>query len=146
MNKLISLAFILLMHPLFSVAQPEQQLKLVTKPVGFVMQLTRNADSFGHRRAFLQIDKILDDLGEKNLNIVVVAYEDGIHSLLAKSEGTAQLLSKLANRGVTFKACRISMNAWELKDEQFKLEVEFVPAGAPEMIRLQMQGYKYWKP
>lgn len=146
MNKLISLAFILLMYPLFSVAQPDQQLNATTKPIDFVMQLTRNSDSFGHRRAFLQIDKILDDLGEENLNIVVVAYEDGIHSLLSESEGTAQLLSKLANRGVTFKACRISMNAWELKEEQFKLEVEFVPAGAPEMIRLQMQGYKYWKP
>ena len=142
MSRLLSLTLILLLFPLTSMAQPE----VVAKPVDFVMQLTRNSEDFGHRRAFLQIDKILNDLGEKNLNIVVVAYEDGIHSLLAKSEGTAQLLSKLANRGVTFKACRISMNAWELKDEQFKLEVEFVPAGAPEMIRLQMQGYKYWKP
>lgn len=142
MPKLLSLTLVLLVLPLVSMAQPIA----TAKPVDFVMQLTRNADSFGHRRAFLQIDKILDDLGEKNLNIVVVAYEDGIHSLLAESEGTAQLLSKLANRGVTFKACRISMNAWGLKDEQFKLEVEFVPAGAPEIIRLQMQGYKYWKP
>jgi len=112
----------------------------------FVMQLTKAADNYGHRRAFLQLDKVLDDLGENNLKIVVVAYEDGIHSLLADSEGTSQLLSKLANRGVIFKACRISMNAWGLKEGQFKLEVEFVPAGAPEMLRLQMQGYRYWKP
>jgi len=122
------------------------QEKVEKAPVDFVMQLTRNSDNFGHRRAFLQIDKILNDLGEENLNIVVVAYEDGIHSLLSENEGTSQLLSKLANRGVTFKACRISMNAWGLKGDQFKLEVEYVPAGAPEMIRLQMQGYKYWKP
>jgi len=142
MFRFLSLAFILLFTPLASVAQPG----ISAKPVDFVMQLTRNSDDFGHRRAFLQIDKILTDLGEDNLNIVVVAYEDGIHSLLSESEGTAQLLSKLANRGVTFKACRISMNAWNLKEDQFKLEVEFVPAGAPEMIRLQMQGYKYWKP
>ena len=142
MSRLLSLTIILLFLPLTSMAQSE----VIAKPVDFVMQLTRNSDNFGHRRAFLQIDKILNNLGEKNLNIVVVAYEDGIHSLLSESEGTAQLLSKLANRGVAFKACRISMNAWGLKEDQFKLEVEFVPAGAPEMIRLQMQGYKYWKP
>lgn len=117
-----------------------------SEPVAFVMQLTRSSENYGHRRAFLQIDKVLDDLGEKNLKIVVVAYEDGIHALLADNNETSQLLTKLANRGVVFKACRISMRAWGLKDEQFPLEVEFVPAGAPEMIRLQMKGFKYWRP
>ena len=116
------------------------------KPVDFVMQLTRSAENYGHRRAFLQIDKVLSDLGDENLNVTVVAYEDGIHSLLANNKETSQLLTKLANRGVKFKACRISMRAWGLNDDQFPLEVEFVTAGAPEVIRLQMQGYKYWRP
>jgi len=114
--------------------------------VPFVMQLTRPGDNYGHRRAFLQIDKVLDDIGEKQLKIEVVAYEDGIHALLSNNKETSQLLTKLANRGVTFKACRISMRAWNLKEDEFPLEVEFVPAGAPEMIRLQMQGYEYWRP
>ncbi len=116
------------------------------EPVVFVMQLTRSSDSFGHRRALLQIDRTLSDLGEENLKIEVVAYEDGIHALLADNKQTAQLVSKLHNRGVVFKACRISMNAWDLKESDFPLEVEFVPAGAPEVIKLQMQGYKYWRP
>lgn len=115
-------------------------------PVSFVMQLTRSGDSYGHRRAFFQIDKVLSDIGEDKLNIEVVAYEDGIHALLADNKETAQLLTKLANRGVTFKACRISMRAWELTEEDFPLEVEFVPAGATEVMKLQMQGHKYWRP
>jgi len=117
-----------------------------SKPVPFVMQLTRSGDNLGHRRVFLQIDKVLDDLGEQNLKIIVVAYEDGIHALLEENQETSQLLTKLANRGVLFKACRISMNAWKLKEDQFPLEVDFVPAGAPEVIRFQMEGYKYWRP
>ncbi len=116
------------------------------QPTPFVMQLTRSGDNYGHRRAFLQIDKVLSDLGEDKLDITVVAYEDGIHALLAKNKETSQLLTKLANRGVTFKACRISMRAWNLTEDEFPLEVEFVPAGAPEVIRLQMQGHKYWRP
>lgn len=116
------------------------------KAVNFVMQLTRTADNFGHRRAFMQIDKILSDIGENKLHVTVVAYEDGIHALLANNEKTSQLLTKLANRGVTFKACRISMKAWGLKEDDFPLEVQFIPAGATEVIKLQMQGYKYWRP
>lgn len=111
-----------------------------------VVQFTRSADNYGHRRALLQIDKVLDDLGEDKLKIVVVAYEEGIQALLSDNADTRQLVTKLANRGVTFKACRISMRAWGLKEDQFPLEVEFVPAGAPEVIKLQLNGYKYWRP
>lgn len=114
--------------------------------VPFVMQLTRPGDNYGHRRAFFQIDKVLNDIGEDKLSIEVVAYEDGIHALLANNKETSQLLTKLANRRVKFKACRISMRAWELKEEDFPLEVEFVPAGATEVMKLQMQGHKYWRP
>lgn len=112
----------------------------------FVMQLTRSSDNYGHRKAFLQLDKVLDDIGEGRLKVEVVAYENGIHALLSENKETSQLLSKLANRGVVFKACRISMRAWDLEEDEFPIEVVFVPAGAPEAIRLQMKGYKYWHP
>jgi len=104
---------------------------VAAEAVPFVMQLTRSGDNYGHRRAMLQIDKALDEIGEQNLDITVVAYEEGIQALLAENKGTSQLISKLANRGVVFKACRISMRAWGLQEEQFKLEVDYVPAGAP---------------
>lgn len=116
------------------------------EPVSFVVQLTRDSESHGHRRALMQIDKTLDDIGEEKIKFVVVAYEEGIHALLEDNKKTSQLVTKLAIRGVIFKACRISMNAWNLKEDQFPLEVDFVAAGAPEVIRLQMLGYKYWRP
>lgn len=115
------------------------------KPVPFVVQMTVG-DSDAQRRAFLQMDKVLEDIGTGNVRIEVVAYEGGITSLLANNNDTATLLAALARNGVRFKACRISMRAHGLKEEDFPLEVEFVPAGAPEMVRLQMQGYRYWRP
>ncbi len=114
-------------------------------PVTFVMQMTAS-EEIQQRRAFLQISKVLEDIGSDKVNIEVVAYEGGISSLLANNPGTASLLASLSRQGVKFKACRISMRASELTEEDFPLEVEFVPAGAPEMIRLQMQGAKYWRP
>lgn len=121
-------------------------LALAQEPVNFVVQLTKSSDNHGQRRAFLQIDKALHDIGADKVRFTVVAYEEGIHALLTNNSETNQLLIKLANEGVTFEACRISMKAWGLKESDFPLEVQFVPAGAPEVIRLQMQGYKYWRP
>ncbi|KVW91338.1 hypothetical protein ABW22_16225 [Thiobacillus denitrificans] len=116
-----------------------------TQAVPFVMQMTVG-DSDAQRRAFLQIAKVLEDIGPHKVKVEVVAYEGGIASLLADNSDTATLLAALAREGVRFKACRISMRSHGHTDADFPLEVEFVSAGAPEMIRLQMQGYRYWRP
>jgi intracellular sulfur oxidation DsrE/DsrF family protein len=109
------------------------------------MQMTVG-DSDAQRRAFLQIAKVLQDIGPQKVKIEVVAYESGITSLLTDNNDTATLLAALAREGVRFKACRISMRGHGYTDADFPLEVEFVPAGAPEMIRLQTTGYRYWRP
>ena len=115
------------------------------KPVTFVMQMTVS-EEIQQRRAFLQISKVLEDIGPYKVKVEVVAYEGGIASLLADNSDTATLLAALAREGVRFKACRISMRSHGHTDADFPLEVEFVSAGAPEMIRLQTQGYRYWRP
>jgi len=140
MKNLLFIFSILIMQPFFVTVQAAD------KTMEFVVQLTRSGDNYGHRRTFMQIDKILSDIGEDKVKFTVVAYEEGIQALTANNKGTSQLLTKLANRGVTFKACRISMNAWNLTENDFPLEVDYVPAGAPEVIRLQMNSYKYWRP
>jgi len=116
-----------------------------TVPVPFVMQMTIG-DSDAQRRAFLQIAKVLQDIGPQKVRIEVIAYEGGIASLLAGNNDTAMLIAALAREGVRFKACRISMRGHGYNDADFPLEVEFVPAGASEMVRLQMEGYRYWRP
>lgn len=115
------------------------------EPTSFVMQMTIG-DSDAQRRAFLQIAKVLEDIGPQKVKIEVVAYEGGITSLLTENKDTATLLAGLARQGVRFKACRISMHGHGYTDNDFPMEVEFVPAGAPEMITLQMSGYRYWRP
>lgn len=114
-------------------------------PVPFVMQLTTE-EPLLQRRALMQIQKVLEDIGPSNVRVEVVAYEGGILALLANNDSTAGLLESLHRQGVKFKACRISVRASDLAESDFPLEVEFVPAGAPEMVRLQMKGYHYWRP
>ena len=110
------------------------------------MGLHSRAKPLQQRRALLQIYKVIEDIGADKVRVEVVAYEGGINSLLANNDNTFALLKKLSRLGVKFKACRISMRASELAESDFPLEVEFVSAGAPEMVRLQMRGYRYWRP
>lgn len=116
------------------------------KPVTFVMQLTVSEEN-KQRLAMLQIQKVLETFGPDRVKIEVVAYEGGILTLLANNANTATLVADLHRQGVKFKVCRISMRATDLTEDDFPLEVEFVPAGAPEMIRLQIEeGARYWRP
>jgi len=126
-------------------AQANESQSVELQSIPFVMQMTIG-DSDAQRRAFLQIAKVLEDIGPQKVKIEVVAYEGGITSLLSDNKDTANLVAALARKGVHFKACRISMRAHGYTDVDFPLEVEFVPAGAPEMIRLQMTGHRYWRP
>ena len=128
---------LLLIPVFFGLATASAQAAQPT-PVPIVMQMTVG-DSDAQRRAFLQIAKVLEDIGRDKVRIEVVAYEGGIHALLAENKDTATLLAELAQQGVRFKACRISMRGHGYTDADFPLEVEFVPAGAPEVIRLQME-------
>lgn len=114
-------------------------------PMPFVVQMVMG-DSKQQRFAFTQIMRVLNDLGSDKVRFEVLAYEGGIHSLLESNEDTATQVAALQRQGVKFKACRISMRANDLTEADFPLEVEYVPAGAPELIRLQTKGYRYWRP
>ncbi|MHB8916265.1 MAG: DsrE family protein [Thiobacillus sp.] len=97
-----------------------------TGPVPFVMQMTVG-DSDAQRRALLQIQKVMKDIGSKKVKIEVVAYESGITSLLSNNRDTATLVAALAREGVRFKACRISMGAYELKEDAFPWRLSSCP-------------------
>ena len=142
MRNFLLLMFVMLGLGAGQVSAKETAFKV---PVPFVMQMTTE-DPLLQRRAFMQIQKVLADIGPNKVKIEVVAYEGGILSLLTNNASTADLLETLHRQGVKFKACRISVRASDLAESDFPLEVEFVPAGAPEMIRLQMKGYRYWRP
>ena len=146
MRRLIPL--LLLFTMMFSLhsawAKPAKAGK--AKPVTFVMQLTMSEEN-KQRLAMLQIQKVLETFGPERVRIEVVAYEGGILTLLANNANTAGMVADLSRQGVKFKVCRISMRASDLTENDFPLEIEFVPAGAPEMIRLQIEeGARYWRP
>src|SRR5258705_781162 len=84
--------------------------------------------------------------------IVVVAHNVGVDYLMKgvkdKNGNRYQdIVENLANQGVRFSVCEITLRQRGLKREQFIEEASFVPSGVSEITRLQQrEGYAYLRP
>jgi intracellular sulfur oxidation DsrE/DsrF family protein len=123
----------------------------VANPVGpdkVVYHLSRGleqaADGLRNIRNHLEVNP--------KAHIVVVAHARGVDYLMkgAKDKNGNPFdvaVEQLANDGVEFDVCEITLRERRLKREQFIPEAKFVPSGVAEITRLQArEGYAYLKP
>lgn len=84
--------------------------------------------------------------------IVVVAHNVGVDYLMKGTKDKngnryQDIVENLANQGVRFSVCEITLRQRALKREQFIEEAAFVPSGVAEIARLQSrEGYAYLRP
>ena len=83
--------------------------------------------------------------------ITVVTHAMGVDFLMegAKDRNDSPYITRvaaLANRGVKFEICEITLKNRNLKKEQFVQEAEYTPSGVVRLTKLQKQGYAYVKP
>ena len=84
--------------------------------------------------------------------IVVVAHARGVDYLMKGAKDPngnryQDLVENLANQGVRFNVCEITLRQRGLKREQFIEEAAYVPSGVAEIARLQQrEGYAYLRP
>ena len=87
-----------------------------------------------------------------NAKIIVVAHARGVDFMMkgakdANGNVYEDLVQQLADRGVQFDVCEITLRNRQLKREQFISYSTFVPSGVAEITRLQQrEGYAYLKP
>lgn len=92
------------------------------------------------------VEHILADVGDDNVEIVVVCHGPGL-SLLTKSEsGGSAEIAQLQKRGVQFHACENTMKKEKVTKEDLLPGVTTTPSGAVEVLRKQQQGFSYLKP
>ncbi len=92
------------------------------------------------------IQNLLDDMGEDQIEVELLANGGGVRSLTKDLEETAEKVETLAKRGVHFVACQNSLNHLELKRESLLALVEVVPAGVSELVKKQQEGWAYIRP
>ena len=88
---------------------------------------------------------------DPSARITVVTHAQGVDFLMegAKDRNGAPFITQvaaLANRGVKFEICEITLKNRSLKKDQFIQEADYTPSGVVRIAKLQKQGYAYIKP
>lgn len=88
---------------------------------------------------------IQKDLGEKNVEIEIVAFGPGIGMFKGDAEVAARVREAKAD-GIALAACENTMAAQKLKKEDMNAAVGYVPSGVVEIIKKEKAGYAYLRP
>ena len=88
---------------------------------------------------------IQKDLGEKNVEIEIVAFGPGIGMFKGDAEIATRVREAKAD-GVALAACENTMAAQKLKKEDMNSAVGYVPSGVVEIIKKEKAGYAYLRP
>ena len=101
-------------------------------------------------RALQNVRNHLD--ADPTVKIVVIGHGAGIDFMLenaldANGRPYAGPIGELANRGVIFRVCKVTLDARGLKADAIALEASTVPSGVAEVARLQVrEHYAYLRP
>jgi intracellular sulfur oxidation DsrE/DsrF family protein len=96
--------------------------------------------------AVANVANLLADESTEVENVVLVANGAGIKLLSTETSRVPDEVRDLVEDGVSFRACRNSMEAFDMSEEDLVEGVETVPAGVGELTKLQaLEGYAYIK-
>ncbi len=121
---------------------------LAEEPVKAVYDLMEGREQAS--RALQNVRNHLD--ADPTVKIVVIGHGAGIDFMLENALDVngrpyAGYISELANRGVVFRVCRVTLEARGLKADAIALEASTVPSGVAEVARLQSrENYAYLRP
>ena len=82
---------------------------------------------------------------DKDAQIEVVMYGQGVHLIKDGSQYAATITKLLANKNVSFKACAVALKAQGIDQNQLVPGVQVVPDGIYEIISKQREGWGYIK-
>lgn len=109
-----------------------------------VMQVSDN-DPGKWNLALNNARNLQTDLGAKNVEIEIVAYGPGI-SMIRLESPVSERVREAITSGVKIIACKTTMAAQKITEEDMLPALGYVPAGAVEIMMRQLQGYAYIRP
>jgi intracellular sulfur oxidation DsrE/DsrF family protein len=92
------------------------------------------------------ITNLLNDMGDKNVQVELLANGGGVRAMAKESDGLAGQIEALAKRGVCFTACHNSLEHLNMQPEDLLDLVQIVPAGVSELVKKQAEGWAYIRP
>lgn len=109
-----------------------------------VMQVS-DADPAKWNLALNNARNLQTDLGQKNVEIEIVAYGPGIGMLKAES-AVGNRIGEAMKSGVKVVACENTMRGQKLVKDDMLPGIGYVNAGVVEIMQKQQQGWAYLRP
>ena len=109
-----------------------------------VMQVSQN-DKARWDLALNNAENLQEALGEKNIDIEIVAYGPGI-KMLTMDSTVGNRIEDALKRSVKFSACQVTMRKLKLTKADMLDNIGYVPGGVVELMRRQQEGWAYIKP
>ncbi|MDO9066255.1 MAG: DsrE family protein [Chloroflexota bacterium] len=94
-------------------------------------------------QVFRNIENLLDDLGENNVEVELVANGGGVKALVKGPDSHAEQIGRLAARRVLFAACANSLSQLEIARDTLLESVGVVSSGVGELVKKQVEGWAY---
>ena len=92
-------------------------------------------------RALSSANNVIKFYGANNIELVIIAYHNGIKTLLKKESKLAQRVRSLMTYDVEFIACGNTMKSKKIDPKDLITDVEIVTAGIVEIVERHKQGW-----
>ena len=98
-------------------------------------------------RIISTVNNVIKFYGVENTEVVIVAYGQGLKSLLKKGDADIRKrIEALMTYDVEFIACGNTMRTLHIEKKDLLDDIGFATAGIVEIIERKLQGYNYTQP
>ena len=133
MKKNVSILIMLLLSSVILFSQKDYRV---------VFDLT-SKDSLDHRAVLRWVSEVAN--AEKDAQIDVVMYGQGVHMVKDKSQYVEKVSQLLQNKNIAFKVCAVALRAQGIDQSELIPGIQIVPDGIYEIISKQREGWGYIK-
>lgn len=106
-----------------------------------------NGDTNEINRILSTVNNVMKFYRPENTEIVIVAYGQGLKSLLKKGDSNIRKrIEALMTYDVEFIACGNTMKTLKIDEKQLLDDISFATAGIVEIIERKLSGFSYVQP
>lgn len=103
-------------------------------------------ETFKTKLVLGNINNLINDLGEENLEVELLANSEAVKLMLIDSNEFSDQLDNLNLKNVNFAVCANSLHQINLDEKSLFDFCTIVPSGVGELVIKQSSGYVYIKP
>ena len=136
------LLFLIARSPLL--AEQHEMNRDDNKAISIVVH-NNDGDTEHQKHGLKNVQNFLKEL-KGEATVEVVSHGSGMTLVLKDKSSAVETINRLRAEGVKFVACANTLKEKNISEKELLDGISLVPSGAVEVVRLQQNGYSYFKP